>query len=158
MLGYWVFTKVSIIFIVGCARADWLKRENTRCDLHGQKECSDTGTRTLVSCVKGKYANHLHHIGVEVFSNAPFHQQKPIHKYIITKAVFTTDDSILCRIHYILYCSRIYCIFCHSFQFIHLCCTYNWLFLSKYYIAPRGFDPRTFGLWAQHASSAPQSY
>ncbi len=24
---------------------------------------SDTGTRTLVSCVKGKYANHLHHIG-----------------------------------------------------------------------------------------------
>ena len=25
---------------------------------------SDTGTRTLVSCVKGKYANHLHHIGV----------------------------------------------------------------------------------------------
>ena len=30
-------------------------RENTK--------SSDTGTRTLVSCVKGKYANHLHHIG-----------------------------------------------------------------------------------------------
>ena len=31
------------------------------------RECksdSDTGTRTLVSCVKGKYANHLHHIGI----------------------------------------------------------------------------------------------
>ena len=28
-----------------------------------KKRCSDTGTRTLVSCVKGKYANHLHHIG-----------------------------------------------------------------------------------------------
>ena len=27
------------------------------------KKSSDTGTRTLVSCVKGKYANHLHHIG-----------------------------------------------------------------------------------------------
>jgi hypothetical protein len=26
---------------------------------------SDTGTRTLVSCVKGKYANHLHHIGMD---------------------------------------------------------------------------------------------
>ena len=26
---------------------------------------SDTGTRTLVSCVKGKYANHLHHIGID---------------------------------------------------------------------------------------------
>ena len=24
-------------------------------------------------------------------------------------------------------------------------------------IAPLGFDPRTFGLWAQHASSAPRS-
>ena len=29
-----------------------------------KKRCSDTGTRTLVSCVKGKYANHLHHIGI----------------------------------------------------------------------------------------------
>ena len=28
---------------------------------------SDTGTRTLVSCVKGKYADHLHHIGMETF-------------------------------------------------------------------------------------------
>ena len=28
-----------------------------------KKESSDTGTRTQVSCVKGKYANHLHHIG-----------------------------------------------------------------------------------------------
>ena len=27
------------------------------------KACSATGTRTLVSCVKGKYANHLHHSG-----------------------------------------------------------------------------------------------
>ena len=27
------------------------------------KNSSDTGTRTPVSCVKGKYADHLHHIG-----------------------------------------------------------------------------------------------
>ena len=27
---------------------------------------SDTGTRTLVSCVKGKYANHLHHTGIQI--------------------------------------------------------------------------------------------
>ena len=37
------------------------------CTLHvgwkSKRLCSDTGTRTLVSCVKGKYANHLHHIG-----------------------------------------------------------------------------------------------
>jgi hypothetical protein len=32
----------------------------------GCKKDSDTGTRTLVSCVKGKYANHLHHIGAPV--------------------------------------------------------------------------------------------
>ena len=25
------------------------------------------------------------------------------------------------------------------------------------HLAPLGFDPRTFGLWAQHASSAPRS-
>ena len=31
--------------------------------LENQEKSSDTGTRTLVSCVKGKYANHLHHIG-----------------------------------------------------------------------------------------------
>ena len=31
----------------------------------GKQKSSDTGTRTLVSCVKGKYANHLHHIGTE---------------------------------------------------------------------------------------------
>ena len=30
---------------------------------------SDTGTRTLVSCVKGKYANHLHHIGRNNFAS-----------------------------------------------------------------------------------------
>ena len=34
---------------------------------------SDTGTRTLVSCVRGKYANHLHHIGflglIEIIKN-----------------------------------------------------------------------------------------
>ena len=29
----------------------------------GNKKVSDTGTRTRVSCVRGKYANHLHHIG-----------------------------------------------------------------------------------------------
>eukprot|EP00970_Alexandrium_tamarense_P012836 scaffold3100_cov203-Alexandrium_tamarense.AAC.11 len=28
-----------------------------------RKKSSDTGTRTQVSCVKGKYDNHLHHIG-----------------------------------------------------------------------------------------------
>ena len=27
-------------------------------------KCSPTGTRTRVSCVKGKYANHLHHRGL----------------------------------------------------------------------------------------------
>ena len=27
------------------------------------KRLSGTGTRTPVSCVKGKYANHLHHTG-----------------------------------------------------------------------------------------------
>ena len=31
---------------------------------HQRSNSSDTGTRTLVSCVKGKYANHLHHIGL----------------------------------------------------------------------------------------------
>ena len=35
---------------------------NSGTKLSGAK-FSDTGTRTLVSCVKGKYANHLHHIG-----------------------------------------------------------------------------------------------
>ena len=30
----------------------------------GNKKVSDTGTRTRVSCVRGKYANHLHHIGI----------------------------------------------------------------------------------------------
>lgn len=31
------------------------------------QKSSDTGTRTRVSCVKGKYANHLHHIGSTKF-------------------------------------------------------------------------------------------
>ena len=34
-----------------------------------ENQISDTGTRTRVSCVhsilRGKYANHLHHIGVQ---------------------------------------------------------------------------------------------
>jgi hypothetical protein len=36
------------------------------------KTCSDAGTRTRVSCVRGKYAKHLHHIGVQLddFGNA----------------------------------------------------------------------------------------
>ncbi len=29
------------------------------------KSDSGTGTRTLVSCVRGKYANHLHHTGTD---------------------------------------------------------------------------------------------
>ena len=29
--------------------------------------------------------------------------------------------------------------------------------MLQYQLAHRGFDPRTFGLWAQHASSAPVS-
>ena len=35
-----------------------------------RKSHSGTGTRTLVSCVKGKYANHLHHTGEA--KNSPF--------------------------------------------------------------------------------------
>ena len=30
--------------------------------------------------------------------------------------------------------------------------------LRAHYIAASGFDPPTFGLWAQHASSAPSCY
>ena len=33
------------------------------CPVHKNSYSSDTGTRTPVSCVKGKYADHLHHIG-----------------------------------------------------------------------------------------------
>ena len=38
---------------------------------HESAKSSDTGTRTLVSCVKGKYANHLHHIGAFLCSSVP---------------------------------------------------------------------------------------
>ena len=31
------------------------------------QKASDTGTRTRVICVRGKYANHLHHIGYYSF-------------------------------------------------------------------------------------------
>jgi hypothetical protein len=33
--------------------------------MSGGKKYSGTGTRTLVSCVRGKYANHLHHTGTD---------------------------------------------------------------------------------------------
>ena len=36
---------------------------NVENSMKSEQNDSDTGTRTLVSCVKGKYANHLHHIG-----------------------------------------------------------------------------------------------
>ena len=38
-------------------------------DAHMQK-ISGTGTRTPVSCVKGKYANHLHHTGASVLQQS----------------------------------------------------------------------------------------
>ena len=37
--------------------------KQAKVDRERAKKSSDTGTRTRVSCVKGKYANHLHHIG-----------------------------------------------------------------------------------------------
>ena len=39
-----------------------------------QKRDSGTGTRTLVSCVKGKYANHLHHTGACAMSGFIIYQ------------------------------------------------------------------------------------
>ncbi len=38
------------------------------------KRCSDAGTRTRVSCVKGKYANHLHHIGLQLDAPGAVHK------------------------------------------------------------------------------------
>ena len=32
---------------------------------------------------------------------------------------------------------------------------YVWTFVATKLLAERGFDPRTSGLWAQHASTAP---
>ena len=45
-----------------CRDSNPFMLNSTTSNLEIQKD-SDTGTRTRVSCVKGKYANHLHHIG-----------------------------------------------------------------------------------------------
>jgi hypothetical protein len=53
------------------------------------KECSDTGTRTRVSCVKGKYANHLHHIGLLFMPTSRFtvNVNGQLHHYAVHAAL-----------------------------------------------------------------------
>ena len=69
---------------------------------------------------------------------------------------------IPCASHVHPVCTRVHpcaprvrpvCVPCVS----HVCHGANFYIIFQKNIAPLGFDPRTFGLWAQHASSAPRS-
>ena len=54
---------LPVVNVLPVVENDFHKRGGLREGL--KTKVSATGTRTLVSCVKGKYANHLHHSGVE---------------------------------------------------------------------------------------------
>ena len=64
LLDAWKNTQLSLNFTliadVGSFHVNVLREKRHQ----NKKDISGTGTRTLGSCVKGKYVNHLHHAGI----------------------------------------------------------------------------------------------
>ena len=55
---------------------------------------SDTGTRTLVSCVKGKYANHLHNIGTAALEDTTLQLTQYVPSQLLPQTKYATGESI----------------------------------------------------------------
>ena len=90
LLNAWCEMVASFVVWVVCRDKKMCKR----CSWWVKGIFSDTGTQILVSCVKGKYANHLHHIGFMHLQNTT--DNTIPHTYYLHSQT-TTTIQIVCK-------------------------------------------------------------